>query len=61
MKVAKKSHAENFLFEETENTTSKKIGQTIYVATHRFNGNKKWDMASAITRLIEKDFSIATE
>jgi hypothetical protein len=53
MKVAKKSHAENFLFEETDNTTSKKIGQTIYVATHHFNGNKKWDMASAIVRLMK--------
>jgi hypothetical protein len=57
MKIAKKSHPENFILEETENMTSKKIGQTIYVATFRFNGNKKWDMTSALARLIEKDVS----
>jgi len=44
---------------ENENTFSKKIGQTIYVSTLKFNGNKKWNMASALARLIEKDISVA--
>jgi len=52
------SSTDNFPL-ENENTFSKKIGQTIYVSSFRFNGNKKWNMANALARLIEKDISVA--
>lgn len=45
---------------ENENTFSKKIGQTIYVSTFKFNGNKKWNMANALARIIQNEMS-ATE
>ena len=42
-----------------ENASAKKIGQTIYVATFQFNGDKNWDLASALVRLVERDISAA--
>ncbi len=43
---------------ETANTVRKKIGNTTYIATSSFNGNKNRDMASAFIRLIERDSSL---
>ena len=51
----------DYLFLAEDNASAKKIGQTIYVATSRFNGNKNWDMASALVRLIEQDMLVAVE
>ena len=35
-----------------ENASAKKIRQTIYVATFQFNGDKNWDLESALIRLV---------
>jgi len=57
--TATSSNTEKY-FCEDDNASAKKIGQTIYVATFSFNGNKNWDMASALARLIEQDASLVT-
>ena len=57
--IAKISDTHDFFLED-ENTSAKKIGQTFYVATFSFNGNKNWDMAAALARLIEQDVSLVT-
>jgi len=56
-KTTKPPIADN-LFLDDAFTSEKKIGQTIYIATTRFNGDKRRDMASALMRLIERDSSI---
>ena len=39
------------LFPENVNTVHKKIGSTTYIVTTGFNGDARWDMASALVRL----------
>ena len=51
-------NTDNFL--DDAFTSEKKIGQTIYVATTRFNGDKRRDMASALVRLMERDSNLIT-
>jgi hypothetical protein len=38
----------------------KKIGNTTYIATSRFNGDKKRNIATAFVRLVERDTSVIT-
>ena len=40
-----------FLFPENVDTVHKRIGNTTYVVTTGFNGDARWDMASALVRL----------
>ena len=51
-------NTDNFL--DDAFTSEKKIGQTIYVATTRFNGDKRRDMTSALVRLMERDSAFIT-
>ena len=37
--------------------TERKIGNTIYVITARFNGDKKRNIAASLARIIRNDFS----
>ena len=57
--IAKISGTDDFFLED-DNASVKKIGQTFYVATLQFNGNKNWDMAAALARLVEQDVSLVT-
>jgi len=57
--TAKFSGTNNYFCEDVQ-TSSKKIGQTIYMSTYSFNGDKNWDMVAALTRLIEQDTALVT-
>ena len=45
------------LFPDSKNTIYKKINNTTYIVTAGFNGDTRWDMASALVRLASLEAS----
>lgn len=61
IKISGNDRIDDFIFDEAADASAKKIGQTIYVASLRFNGDTNWDMTAALVRLIEQEALVPAE